>query len=163
MREQLGFSFDIPAKDSSAKSQEGNRILSQAEIAERFKALGLVPPGPLSKVSKGVLPKKTAYRKSPVSELEPTEDEILAYKPGIVIRTKQSFFTQWQGRPWHVILEDQPSAISFYSYYTHPHCDFKALQSIVRPSPNAVTVIHDHSIREYCSPLSKCREIPYVP
>jgi hypothetical protein len=93
----------------------------------------------------------------------PTYREISEFVPGQAIRSKEFFYSQWHGRPFHIIIQDSPEMFAVHNYYASEHFTFSDLERLYKPTPNALIIIHDHDVHSYCSPLSKCKEIPWKP
>jgi len=119
-------------------------VLSESEFQEKLLNLGF-----------GHLKMPRAKQQS--NALKGTEK--YTWREGLIVRQKAHFFTQWIGRQFHEILKEQPGIFAVHSYYLQDGDTFETLLAMHKPSPNAIVVVHDHTIHSYCTPWSKCREL----
>ena len=133
-----------PVPNSTGGAENKNEILSREELQSKLLSLGF---GHLK------LPGKKQSDAMAGIKYE--------WKPGHVVRQKAFFFTQWIGRRFHEILQQQPEIFAVHSYYLREGESFETLCAIHKSSPNAIIVLHDHPITSYCTPTSVCKELEH--
>lgn len=141
------FSTSVPVSNPDAPVRETKTVeeilAKSTELREGLLTLGFTPPRN-SKQSNAL-----------------TEKNV--WKPGLVVRDKAFYFTHWNGREFHEIKEQQPDIFAVVNYYLqHDGQAFAELEAVHHASPNAIIVIHDHTIHHFCTPWSACKELPWT-
>lgn len=135
---------DVPVRETEERPSVDEMLQKAKLLQQGILNLGFKPPRAQSDIA-------TRYE----------------WKPGHITQEKAHFFTQWRGRQFHHILEadkENPQIFAVYSFYLQREDQsFEDLLAIHRPSPNAIVVIHDHTIHSYCTPWSQCQELPWIP
>jgi hypothetical protein len=152
----MSFKFDFGERQPESNEPTGAAKLKYEDIESALANLNFssLKPKGVHNRSAPVVPSITPVR-------TPTYREIEEFIPGQAIRSKEFYFSQWIGRPFHVIVDESPDTFAVHNYYASAHFTFQELEILYKASPNALIIIHDHDIHSYCTPLSKCKEIPW--
>lgn len=85
------------------------------------------------------------------------------FKEGHVVRELAFYHCQYHGRSFHSIQQEPERFFAVHVYYTRLGEVFEDLEKIHKPTPNALLIIHDHPINRHCIPISRCKELIWIP